>query len=459
MGISAPSKILEKFRDKRIDKRSALEQLLALIENSSSFKIRLKCIKIVSEIWKLNEKTASLSENIFNVFENLLISDSNEIIRNAAALFLSSNFNDKAYKPMKWALHNDDSQLVLETILNSLVGFLCILKKQDSKSIKPFLLQELQDIVDIDFKIKIQIYIQVSSHKDPITDYITILMNYFALTYLKKVIWRLKYEIEDCRVTQLDFIFKNLASFPEALKNLTSLKKLIFRYNQLTHLPNWIEILNDLEYLNLNVNNINHLPDSFGHLGSLKELYLWKNELSNLPESFSNLSELVILNLRLNNITSLSESFGKLIKLKELNLHDNKLLIIPVSISNLKSLEILNLSWNEITTLPASIGYLPLLKDLDLERNELCELPASMGNLKSLISLNLKDNKLKTIPETFRFLKNLRYLNLSQNELQILPISITSLINLEELYISGNKFTKTPECFEILEDNGVRIFH
>ena len=457
--VLAHSKILEKFRDKRIDKKSALEQLLALIENSSSFKIRLKCIQIISQIWKMNEKTASLSENIFKVFENLLISDSNESIRNAAALFLSSNFNDKAYKPMKWALHNDYSQLVLETILNSLINFLLVLKKQDSKLVKPFLLQELQNIVDKDFKIKIQRYLQESSQKDTISDYITILMNYFSLTYFKKVIWRLKYEIEDCRVTQLDFIFKNLTSFPEAIKNLTSLKKLIFRYNQLTHLPHWIGILNDLEHLNLNVNNINHLPDSFGDLGSLKELYLWKNELSNLPESFSNLSELAILNLRLNNITSLPESFGKLKKLKELNLHDNKLLTIPVSISNLKSLEILNLSWNELRELPDSIGCLPLLKDFDLERNKLCELPDSMSNLTSLTSLNLKDNKLKTIPDTFRFLKNLRYLNLSQNELQFLPISITSLNNLDELYIGGNKFTKTPECFEILENNGVKIFH
>jgi len=457
--VLAPSKILEKFRDKRIDKKSALEQLLALIENSSSFKIRLKCITIISEIWKINEKTASLSENIFKVFENLLISDSNESIRNAAAIFLSSNFNDKAYKPMKWALHNDDSQLVLETILNSLINFLLVLKKQDSKLIKPFLLQEFQDIVDKDFKIKIQKYLQVSSQKDLISDYIAILMNYFALTYLKKVIWRVKYEINDCRVTQLDFIFKNLSSVPEAIKNLTSLKKIILRYNQLTHLPNWIGILKDLEHLNLNVNNINHLPDSFGFLSSLKELYLWKNELSNLPESFCNLSELTILNLRLNNIKSLPDNFGKINKLKELNLHDNKLQTVPVSISNLKSLEILNLSWNEITALPDSIGYLTSLKYFDLERNELRKLPDSISNLTSLTSLNLKDNKLITIPETLKFLKNLRYLNLSQNKLEILPISITSLTNLGELYIGGNNFTKTPECFEILEDNGVKLFY
>jgi len=455
----APSKILEKFRDRTIDKRSALEQLLALIENSKSFKIRLKCIKILSEIWKTNEKTVSLSENIFNVFENLLISDSNENIRAAAALFLSSNFNDKAYKPMKWALHNDDSQLVLEIILNSLVEFLRGLKNQDFKLIKPFLLQELQDVVDKDYKIKIQKYIIVSSQKDPIFDHITILMNYFTLTYFKKVFWRLKYEINNCRVTQLDFIFKNLTSFPEPIKNLTSLKKLIFRYNQLTNLPHWIGTLIDLEHLNLNVNNIQNLPDSFGLLSSLKELYLWKNELSNLPESFSNLSELVILNLRLNNITSLPESFGKLEKLKELNLHDNKLLTVPESISNLRSLEILNLSWNEITTLPNSIGYLSSLKNFDLERNELREVPDSISNLTSLTSLNLKDNKLKTIPETFKFLINLRYLNLSQNELQILPISLVSLAKLEELYIGGNKFIKTPECFEVLEDNGVKIVH
>jgi len=455
----APSKILEKFRDKSIDKRSALEQLLTLIENSKSFKIRLKCIKIFSEIWKINEKTVSLSDSIFSVFENLLISDSNETIRDAAATFLSSNFNDKAYKPMKWTLHNDDSQLVLETVLNFLVEFLYELKKQDFKLIKPFLLQELQDIVDKDYKIKIKKCIEGSSQKDSIYSYITILLNYFTLTYFKKVIWRLNYEIKNCRVTQLDFIFKNLTSFPEPIKNLTSLKKLIFRYNQLTHLPRWIGILNDLEHLNLNVNNIQNLPESFGLLNSLKELYLWKNELSNLPESFSDLSELIILNLRLNNITSLPESFGKLKKLKELNLHDNKLLTVPESISNLKSLEILNLSWNEIKTLPNSIGYLSSLKNFDLERNELREVPDSISNLTSLTSLNLKDNKLKTIPDTFKFLINLRYLNLSQNELQILPISLASLTKLEELYIGGNKFIKTPACFEVLEDNGVKIVY
>ena len=457
--VLAPSKISEKFRDKRIDKKSALEQLLALIENSNLSQIRLKCIKTLSEIWEINEKVPSLSENIFTVFEDLLISDSNEKIRNAAGLFLSSNFNDKAYKPMKWALHNDESPIVLETILNSLINFLLTLKNQNSNSIIPFLLEELKDIVDKDYKIKIKIYLQISSQKNLISDYISILMNYFALTFLKKVIWRLKYEITDCRVTQLDFIFKNLSRFPEAIKNLTSLKTLIFRYNQLTHLPNWIGILNDLEHLNLNVNYIKHLPDTFGHLSSLRELYLWKNELSNLPESFCNLSELLILNLRLNNLTSLPDTFGKLNKLKEINLHDNKLHTVPESISNLESLEILNLSWNEITTLPDSIGYLTSLKDLDLEKNELCELPDSMSNLTSLSSLNLKDNKLITIPGTFKFLKNLRYLNLSQNELNVLPISLSTLTNLDELYISGNKFTKTPECFEILENNGVRIFH
>ncbi len=457
MGPIAPDKILEKFNDQRIDKKSALEQLITLIENSRSFKERIKCIKILSDLWKINEKIASLSENIYNSFENLLISDSNENIRNAAAVFLSSNFNDKVYKPMKWVLHNDDSHLVLETVLKSLIKFLLDLNKENSKLTRLFLEQELNDIIDQDFKIKFKIYLQTTSQKNSISDDIAILMNYFSLTYLKKVIWRLKYEITDCRVTELDFIFKNLSSVPEAIRNLTSLKKLTLRYDQITQLPNWIGMLNDLEYLNLNVNNINQLPICFGNLSSLKELYLWKNELTHLPESFCNLSELVILNLRLNNITCLPKDFGKLTKLRELNLHDNNLITIPVSISRLKSLELLNLSWNKITTLHDAIGHLTLLKDFDLERNELRELPTSISKLTSLTSLNLKDNKLKYIPENFKLLKNLRYLNLSQNELISLPSSLASLTNLEELYIGGNKFSTTPKCFKILEDNGIKI--
>lgn len=455
----APSKILENFQNKRINKKTALEQLLALIENSNSFKIRQKSINILSEFWNNNEKIDSISENIFKVFENLLISDTQENIRNDAALFLISHFNNKAYNPMKWVLHKDDSPLVLESALNSLIKFLNNINKKDSAILESFLLQELQDIIDKDFNIKVEIYLQKSPQKDPISDYITILVNYFTLIFLKKVIWRVKYEIKDCRITQLDFIFKNLSSVPEPIKYLTSLKKLILRYNQLTQLPNWIGKLNDLEHLNLNVNNLNRLPDSFGLLSSLKELYLWKNELSTLPESFCNLNELSILNIRLNNIMSLPDAFGNLNKLIELNLHDNKLKSVPLSISNLKSLEILNLSWNEINVLPDSIGYLTSLKNFDLERNKLCKLPDSINKLTSLTNLNLRDNKLINIPETIMFLKNLRYLNLSQNKLDCLPNSMTSLGNLDELYIGGNYFTKPPECLEILEDNGVKIFY
>jgi len=301
----APNKILEKFRDNSLDKKSAIEQLLALIENSTSFKTRLRGIKILSEIWKMNEKIPSLSNIIFNVFENLLISDSNEKIRNSAALFLNTNFNNIAYKPMKWALHNDDSPLVLESILNSIVEFLQNLKKDEEKSYRLFILQELQDINDIDFKIKIQEYI-FSSQNNPISDNITILMNYYALTFLKKVIWRVKYEIEDCRVIQLDFLFKNLTNIPEAVKYLTSLKKLGFRYNQLTTLPQWISNLNNLESINLNINSINKLPDSFGNLINLRKLWVYDNKSNDSSYNSVGLgNELIVLSKLKNKIPNL----------------------------------------------------------------------------------------------------------------------------------------------------------
>ena len=429
-----------------------------MIENSTKVKDRYESLQILRNIGDNFENTGVKKEEIFSFFENLLISDSDEKIRNEAALILWYNFKDKALNPLRWALHHEESQTCLSTIFDSLIAIINNLEKRNEPIIKLILIHEIKQIDDKDFKIGFE---TLSFAKDAKQfshmELADILINYFTLIYLKKTYWRLKYTIDRCKIVELNFIFKGLTKFP-SIKHLKALKRLTLRYNQIMEIPEWINSLKSLEYLNLNVNNINKIPDSIGLLSKLKELSLWQNELQDLPVSICSLELLEHLNLRLNQLTLLPNNIGNLINLKTLNLHDNKLTYFPESLSSLKYLIALNLSWNLLTTLPPSIAHLLSLKSLDLERNELINVPSSIGSLASLEILNLSDNKLETIPETIGNLKNLKNLNLSRNELTVLPESISSLALLEELYLGENNFKNSPSFLKKLEEKGLQLY-
>lgn len=442
----APLNLLNNFLNELIDKESFLQQLITLIENSNSLKMRLSGISALNTIKKKGFSFEPKSTEIFQVFENLLISDSSEEIRSTAASFLETNFAEKAFNPMRWALHHESSPKTLEFIIESLISF--INKLENVTTI------ELEDIFqDIDFKICIQEKLE----NDSLEDIKEISINYFCLVYLKKVFWRLKYDLKRCRITFLDFTFKELTYLPESLKYLSGLKKLVLKYNQLTSIPDWISSLKSLEILNLNVNNINKIPGSISQLKLLKELSLWKNDLTSLPEGICELHNLELLNLRLNNLEYLPTNLGKLENLKLLNLHDNRLYTIPNSLECLTKLENLNLSWNLITSIPNHLMKLKSLKYLDLERNELEQIPSDFSNMNSLILLNLSDNHLRNLPANMKFPENLKILNISRNNLDDIPIEFSRLDSLEEFYIGQNNFQELPDCIQILKDKGVKI--
>ncbi|MFX0071790.1 MAG: leucine-rich repeat domain-containing protein [Candidatus Hermodarchaeota archaeon] len=447
-----PEKIFKNYNNHNLDKVSAIDQLSSLIENSDNISIRIESIEIL-------ERIGVGDDNVFNLFENLLISDSNDKVRIAAAKGLKNIFIDKALEPMKWALIHEESPSCLTVVYNTLINILKSLAIDDNRLTKLFFYNEVKKIRRKEFMIDFQIQCETKCFDDyPLQELVNIIVNYFTLLFLEKVYWRLKSNIERCTIIELDFIFKGLTTLPDAIANLLNLKKLILRYNQLFKLPKWIGSLKDLEILNINVNNLNKLPRSIGNLNCLKYLSLWKNELNELPSSIGFLKSLEYLNLRINNLKSLPETISNLKKLKELNLHDNKLEFLPNTIGSLQQLERLNLSWNNLVKIPESIGNIKSLQILDLERNELVHLPKSIGNLKSLKILNLSDNKIEYLPETIGSINSLQYLNISRNNLKKLPHSLLSLISLEELYIGDNKFNVASKIIEKLEKKGVQIF-
>ncbi|MFW9898140.1 MAG: leucine-rich repeat domain-containing protein [Candidatus Thorarchaeota archaeon] len=450
-----PEKIYENYNNRVLDKVSAVENLISIIENSDNINSRIEGIETLKKIDITDNKAC------FKLLENLLISDTFEKIRNTAAKVIKQKFLDKALEPMKWALQHEESPLCLNTIYNTIIEVISKLEREKEPSAKSLLLDEVKKMNERDFKISFEILCEIK----PINDFTklelaSILINYFTLVFLKKTYWRLKYKIEKCKIIELNFIFKGLTSLPEAIKNLSSLKTLIFRYNQILSIPDWIGSLSSLESLNLNVNNIISLPESIGSLSSLKELSLWKNELNSLPKSIGSLSSLEILNLRLNQLETIPDVIGNITSLKELNLHDNKLSKLPYSIGSLSSLEKLNLSWNELKSIPESIGSLLSLKELDLGRNELDTIPHSISSLTSLKELNLSENKLTTIPQTIGNLSSLQILNLSRNELIKLPETLNKLTSLKELYVGDNRLiNKYSKAIKNLERMGVQVYY
>ncbi|MHA2430628.1 MAG: leucine-rich repeat domain-containing protein [Promethearchaeota archaeon] len=453
-----PNKIYEDLLDKKIDKSSAINKLVVIIENSNNVLTRFNSIQILAKIGENFENTGISKEILFKLFENLMLSDSSEKIRNIAAKTLGDKFLEDSLNPMKWALQHEQSPLCLNTIFQTLLKITKNLGELNNRLSKFILIHEVKQIPDKEFKIGFENIIEKRGFNN-ITNHelYLILLNYFSITYMRKTIWRLNYTIENCKVIQLDFQFKGLIKVPDAVQYLDSLKTLSLRYNQITTIPEWIKKLKYLETINLNVNTINQLPESIGSLSYLKKLYLWKNDLETLPDSICNLKALKILNLRINQLKELPLNIGNLKNLCELNLHDNKLYTLPNSISELTSLEKLNLSWNLFQTIPNSLNSLSKLKILDLERNELSYIPETIGKLEKLEMMNLSDNKLSTIPKTIGMLNSLNYLNLSRNNIEHLPESLISITSLKELNLTDNKLKEVPAGLKKLEENGLII--
>ena len=220
-----------------MDNQSAVQHLIALIENSTKVKHRLESLQILRKLSINIENIGGNRDSLISFFENLLISDTDEIIRNEAALILCHEYKDKALNPMRWALHHEESPLCLQTILKSLIKIVKNLAKRNDPIAKLMLVHEIKQINDKDFKIGFENLKATNGARDfSPRELADILINYFAIMYLRKTHWRLKYKIDQCKIIELDFIFKGLTKLPSAIKHLTYLKKLIFRYNLFPHI-------------------------------------------------------------------------------------------------------------------------------------------------------------------------------------------------------------------------------
>ena len=284
-----PQTILKDYNNKRIDKSTAIKLLISGIENYDEEKFRLEAISILNAL-KIKIKTKTL----FEFFENLILSDSSEAIRNAAAKYISANFLEISLPVYQWVIQHETSYYCLITVVNSLVK----IHSSESKSILFEQIGKIRDIKSLNvdkgygnkkYRKALRSYfkrnpINKLSHKQ----LGAILINFLTMKNLIAEIPNVYFELDDKRLLidsldlsdYLEFEVKgtpwgwknNIRSLSQitGLSNLRHLKTLDLSNNQIGDL----EGINELE-------NLTHLVLPNNQISDLKNLE-YINQLTNL---------------------------------------------------------------------------------------------------------------------------------------------------------------------------------
>ena len=497
---SSPYLINKNYINKKVDKASAINQLISIIEDSENLSDRIESINILAQM-KAN------TNEVFKLVENLLISDTKESVRLAAASTMEKIFLNDALEPLRWAFKHEES-------LKCLLAISKLLGKIDSVQSKSLIMEKINEIKNEKI-VESLLDLDLNGNFEKISSYelSRIVENSFIIKDLENKFGQISFKVKNGLILQLDlsdvsshvFGWTILKKFPEFIEFLTSLEQLDLKFNRLSTIPDSIGTLTSLIELDLSYNKIKSIPSSIGSLKSLKVLNLRYNKIRSLPESIGYLNSLQSLNLRANSLKNLPKTIKNIPNLKMLDLHGNKLSNakfslkgstkmerldlglnsiekLPKWIKNLKYLTYLGLGGNKLTSLPKWIGSFRFLESLHLFDNRLSELPESLGTLINLEELTLWNNQLSTLPESIQKLKKLKKLNLSWNiftdelptwigsltsleilslwgnGLKLLPKSLENLTNLKILDLNFNNIKEIPPFLNSLEKNGLIIY-
>ena len=282
-----PQKIYEKLNNNDLDKKSSIDLLLSIIENSDEDQLRLESIEVLDRIRAKDEK-------IFKIIENLFVSDTNPELRNSALNYLFINYQERVLPPIKWAVKHETSYKCLVALLKTLA------KVEDTES-KKILIEELKKIR----KIK----------------YLNIERRYENKKYqkgIKKILKTNNLEsFSHSHISEIIINFLTVKHLSEKLPNV------YFEINPKSLLVEELDLSDYLEYevkgtpwgWKNNISNISEI-EGLNLLRNLKKLDLSNNQIEDIKKlkDLKSLTHLMISNNKLNDLKNLSflQSFPNL---------------------------------------------------------------------------------------------------------------------------------------------------
>ncbi|MHA1988215.1 MAG: leucine-rich repeat domain-containing protein [Promethearchaeota archaeon] len=357
MSKLSPQEIYGEFKKKKISKDKASDLLISLIENSLELEneVMILCTKLIGLI-------GSKTKDIYYFLENLMVSDSNELVRGNAAAVIINNFFNYALEPIGWVLQHEESEKTITFIIKAL-------EKTSNLRLKSLL--DDVDYLDLEGKIFF-----------PYGTYPSINLSSQNIGNMLKI-----KNLE--RLTNLSNLNLNFNKIKEikGLNNLTKLKSLHLQGNKIRTIKG-LDRLKTLESLYLNNNEITKIQ-GIENLSKLKSLMIYDNQIPEIVK-LENLSNLEILNLRNNKISEI-KGLRNLSNLRRLDLSNNDITEIK-DLDNLVNLEFLDLSFNQITEIEG-LDCLQNLKFLDLRNNKIRKIK-QLKILKQLQHLYLGYNRI-----------------------------------------------------------------
>jgi len=263
---------LRKYRNGELNHSQTINYLIALIQSSDNKNKRSQAINSL-------EYLNAFNKDLFKFIENLMLSDSDSIIRKKAINIIGKYYLNLSSNAIKWAIKYEKDYKCLISLIKTMTK----VKKRDSKE---FLISELrvklkQNIENIN-NIGIQkyndsikkLYLMNIIRKFNINQIANILISYITISELIKRYYSVYYELDNkiCLPIKLDlsdieFEVRGWKSeFRNNIKNLSDILGLIY--------------LQSLEVLDLSNNQIQNIRE-LKHLKNLKYLFLSNNQIEN----------------------------------------------------------------------------------------------------------------------------------------------------------------------------------
>lgn len=232
----------------------------------------------------------------------------------------------------------------------------------------------------------------------------------------------------------------NLNKFPSAILKCGFLQLLDISRTQIQKLPNNVNLLSALKYLDISYTNITNIPDKIINLKNLEVLKMFSIKIQDFPKGCQQLIHLKYLGLNSTNIKQIPDFIFNLKNLKALYLGQTDIHLLPNEMNALIHLEHLALWETDISELPDWITRFSMLKGLYLGRaKNIKKLPEMIGKLYNLEKFYLDGTSISVLPNSIQELKNLIEINLSYTKIHTLPnfINATKLkcLNLDGLIL------------------------